>query len=258
MKISIITPSFNQAQFIERTIQSVMRQDHSDVEHIVIDGGSHDGTVEILRKYQHLQWVSERDTGQSNAINKGFARATGNIVAWLNSDDFYEENVFGSVERYFLAHPECMVLYGDITFVDRAGSPLYTIEGNTISFDALISCPDIVRQPSFFWRRELLSELGGVDESLRLVMDFDFLLRAGRRHRFHYLKGNLSYYRLYVENKSLSLARQQVAEMYRVYRKNSVPMRPSILKFLLGKYARTYNAVARMERIVRPSLRPQR
>ena len=105
MRLSIITPSLNQCEFIEETIHSVMNQDHHDVEHIVIDGGSTDNTVSILRKYPHLRWTSEKDTGQSNAINKGFQQATGEIIAWLNSDDYYEDHIFGDIVQYFETHP---------------------------------------------------------------------------------------------------------------------------------------------------------
>jgi glycosyltransferase involved in cell wall biosynthesis len=240
MRISIITPSFNQAEFIEETIRSVRQQDHDAVEHIVMDGGSKDGTVEILRKYPHLRWVSEPDQGQSNAINKGFAMATGEIVAWLNSDDFYERDVFGQINRYFMANPECMVLYGDITFVDRAGRPMYVIAGETIDYEKLVACPDIVRQPSFFWRKEVVAQVGGVDERLRLVMDFDFFLRMGKRYRFHYLNRNLSYYRYYRDNKSLSQARRQSVEILRVYMKNGIGVGRRNAKYLLGKFARTF------------------
>ena len=240
MKISIITPSFNHAEFIETTLQSVIRQDHAEVEHLVMDGGSKDGTVDILRRYPRIAWVSESDAGQSSAINKGFARATGDIVAWLNSDDYYEQNIFGGIARYFSEHPECNVLYGDISFVDRGGRLLHTITGDTIDYPRLIACPDIVRQPSFFWRRKVIEEVGGVDERLHLVMDFDFLLRVGKRHRFHYINRNLSYYRYYQDNKSLSQARRQSLEIVKVYVKNGVGINRHNARFLIGKFGRSF------------------
>jgi glycosyltransferase involved in cell wall biosynthesis len=252
MKISIITPSFNQAAYIEETIRSIMHQDHDDLEHIVIDGGSTDETVAVLKKYAHLRWVSEKDSGQSNAINKGFRKSTGDIVAWLNSDDYYEANIFGEIVRYFETHADCMMLYGDITFVDTAGKTLFRAVGETIDLESLIACPDIVRQPSFFWRREVVDEVGGVDENLSLVMDFDFILRIARRHRFHYLARNLSFYRYYETNKSLSMVRRQVREMFRVYRKNGVPLTPRILRFLAAKYAYSYGAVRSLRSLFLP------
>jgi glycosyltransferase involved in cell wall biosynthesis len=240
MKISIITPSFNQGEFIEDTIRSVLAQDHDDVEHIVMDGGSTDGTRSVLSRYPHLKWTSERDGGQSNAINTGFRQATGEILAWLNSDDYYEPNVFGDIARYFAEHPDCMLLFGDITFVDRNGHSLFGYSGDTISYERLIACPEIVRQPSMFWRRDVVRELGGVDESLHLVMDFDFFLRVGARYRFHYLARNLSYYRYYTENKSLSMERRQLREIYHVYRKNGVRFTWPVVRFLLSKSAHAY------------------
>ncbi len=99
--VSIITPSFNQAQFIEQTIKSVQNQDYKNIEHIIIDGGSTDGTIDILKKYSGIKWISEKDNGQSDAINKGFSTANGEILAWLNSDDYYDENIITKVVEYF-------------------------------------------------------------------------------------------------------------------------------------------------------------
>jgi len=240
MKISIVTPSYNQGEFIEDTIRSVLDQDHDDVEHIVMDGGSTDGTRAVLAKYPHLQWTSERDGGQSDAINKGFRRATGEILAWLNSDDYYEPHVLGDVVRYFSEHPDCMILFGDITFVNRNRDPLFGFAGDSISYERLIANPEILRQPSMFWRRDVVRELGGVDESLHLVMDFDFFLRIGARYPFHYLARNISCYRYYAENKSLSMARRQLREIYDVYRKNGVPFSWPVVRFLLSKGAHAY------------------
>lgn len=246
MRISIITPSFNQGIFIEETIRSVLEQDHDDIEYIVMDGGSTDGTVDVLRKYPQVQWVSERDRGQSDAINKGFRRATGEVMAWLNSDDRYAPRILGEVMRYFAAHPACRLLYGDITFMGRDGSRLYDLAGDKLSYASLVACPDLVRQPSTFWRRSLVEERGGVDESLHVVMDLDFFLRIGHGERFHYLPRVLSHYRCYEENKSLSLSRLQVREMLRVYRKNNIPLTRGIVRFLGTKYALSFPAVKRM------------
>jgi glycosyltransferase involved in cell wall biosynthesis len=236
MRISIITPSLNQGRFVRQTIQSVVDQDHGDVEHIVVDGGSTDETLEILRSFPRLRWISEPDRGQSHAINKGFAMASGEIVGWLNSDDYYERNVLGTVARYFTTHPECAILYGDITYVDEAGGFRYALTGPSISYEALVRCPDIVRQPSCFWRKQVCQDVGWLDETLHVVMDFDFLLRISRRFPPHYVAKNMSYFRSYEEGKTLSLARRQVQEIYRVYRKNQVLMSPARWKYLLGKY----------------------
>ncbi|OGU46776.1 MAG: hypothetical protein A2X68_03530 [Ignavibacteria bacterium GWC2_56_12] len=251
MKISVITPSFNHGEFIEDTIRSVANQDHDDIEHIVVDGGSTDSTLATLKKYPRVRWVSEQDSGQGNAINKGFAMATGDVLAWLNADDYYEENVFGRIIAYFKDHPDCMFLYGDLTFVDKLGRPLNKYTGDKITYDSLIANPDIVRQPSSFWRREVMERLGGIDESFHLVMDLDFFLRVGKRYPLHYLEGNLSYYRHYGETKSTALARRQVGEIYRVYRSHGIILTGPIVRSLLAKYIRTFRLTKVFVSIVR-------
>jgi glycosyltransferase involved in cell wall biosynthesis len=236
MRLSIITPSFNQGIFIEQTILSVLDQDHTDVEHIVVDGGSTDSTVQVLKRYGHLRWVSERDRGQADAINKGFRQATGEIMAWINSDDFYAPRVFGSVMRYFQERPDCHFLYGDITFVDRNGVKVAEFGGATMSYRSLVDCPDLVRQPSCFWRRSVVEDVGGVDEGLHLVMDLDFILRIAKRYPLHHVPLLLSFYRTYPENKSRSMARQQLREFIQVYRKQQIHIGVRSAWFLIKKF----------------------
>jgi glycosyltransferase involved in cell wall biosynthesis len=224
MRVSIITPSYNQAAFIGDTITSVLDQDHDDIEHIVVDGGSTDGTLAILSTYPHLRWLSERDRGQGHALNKGFAMATGEIVAWLNSDDYYEPKILGKIVRYFADHPDCGIVYGDITFVRKDRSFISEQKGGTISYASMVKNPDIIRQPSFFWRKSAMESVGEIDESLHLVMDFDFFVRLCSKHRLCYLPLNLSYYRFYDENKSSATAYKQFFELRRVFRKNGIGM----------------------------------
>lgn len=216
MKISIITPSYNQARYITDTIESVLRQGYPDVQHIVMDGGSTDGTVDILRRYGHLQWVSEKDNGQSAAINEGFRRADGDILAWLNSDDYYDEGVLRCVAEYFAAHPECAFVYGNITFVDSAKTRMFESCGAVMTLEGLRRNPDVVRQPSCFWRRNVIAEVGMLDESLHLVMDYEFFLRIAKRYELHHIDKNLSFYRCYSSNKSLSLQKRQWEELRRI------------------------------------------
>ena len=255
MRISIVTPSFNHGQFIEETILSVVQQNHDDVEHIVMDGGSLDGTVSILKKYPHLMWVSEEDKGQAHAINKGFRQATGDIIAWINSDDYYEKNVFRDIVAYFEAHPDCMLLYGDITYVDREGRFVTRYTGDAINYDELVRCPDIVRQPSFFWRRSVMEEIGEIDERLRLVLDFDFFLRVARKYRFHYLEENLSYFRTYEENKTSSFRRRQVCEIYKVFRKQNVQLEFFHLRYFVVKLLNAFGVGDTLRAILRSQRR---
>lgn len=224
MRISIVTPSYNQGQYIRQTIESVLHQNHPDVEHIVMDGGSSDNTVSVLSEYPNVVWVSERDDGQSDALIRGFAKATGQVWSWLNSDDVLVPDVLGTVARYFEDHPDCMVLYGDLGFIDHMGELLRTRSGHELTFEALSRNPDIVRQPSTFWRSSVMEEVGCLDPNLQLVMDYDFLLRASRRFEFHYIPLTLSYYRTYPENKTNSMLARQAAEILRVYRKNGIPL----------------------------------
>ena len=253
MRISIVTPSFNQGEFIEQTIRSVIEQDYSDVEHIIVDGGSTDGTVSILSRYPHLRWKSERDAGQSNAINKGFQESTGQVLAWINSDDYYESNIFGSIVGYFEAHPDCMILYGDITYVRKDGEFLKRTSGDILNYDNLVRSPDIVRQPSSFWRRSLLDEIGSLDEDLHIVMDFDFFLRAAKRYKFHYLSRNLSFYRSYGENKTGSSRIRQTYEILKVFRKQGIRLNRLRIRYLLVKLLDSIGVGHILRRLIRLS-----
>lgn len=216
MRFSIITPTLNQSQFIEQTIRSVINQNYSDYEHIIVDGGSVDSTIDILKRYKTLKWISEKDNGQSHAINKGFAMATGDILAWINSDDYYQENIFESVADYFIQHPNCYFLYGDITYVNEHGRYLESFKGNNLTLTNLVRCPDIIRQPSCFWRKDVIGQIGGLSETLHLVMDFDFLLRIGLKFEYHYLNKNLSFFRHYQNNKTHRLLKKQAIELLTV------------------------------------------
>ena len=142
-------------------------------------------------------------------------------------------------------------LYGDLTFIDRSGRRLFEVSGATMDCRAITRNPDTVRQPGTFWRADLYREIGGIDETLHLVMDLDFFLRAGALCRFHHLGRGLSMYRYYGENKSVSLARNQVREIVAVYRKNGVALTPHLARILLSKYARTFGTIRRLEDLLR-------
>ncbi|MGI9145089.1 MAG: glycosyltransferase family 2 protein [Chloroflexota bacterium] len=190
-RISIVTPSFNQADFLEKTIRSVLLQGYPDLEYIVVDGGSTDGSVEIIRKYErHLAyWVSETDAGQSHAINKGFSRATGDIFAWLNSDDFYAPGVLSRVAAEFAARPEIGLVYGDCLFLDEGDGSTRLRPARQMGFDRLLVGDNPIWQPSTFFRRSVFEEAGGVDESLHLALDYDLWLRSTKSTQFLLLGG---------------------------------------------------------------------
>jgi glycosyltransferase involved in cell wall biosynthesis len=233
MRISIITPTLNQARFITDTIISVQKQNHHDIEHIVMDGGSTDGTIDILKSFPHLVWKSEKDSGQSNAINKGFKIATGDILAWLNSDDYYAENILGDVAAYFEQHPACFFLYGDITYIDDNKNFRCFVEGDVLSFKKLLANPDIVRQPACFWRKEILTTVGYVNEALHLVMDYEYFLRITNRYEPCYLAKNICYFRAYAENKTNALMKKQVKEIRNIMNRYSAMGPVLFYRFLL-------------------------
>lgn len=249
LKISIVTPSYNQGHYIEETILSVLNQNYTNFEHIIIDGGSNDNTIEILKKYNHLKWVSEKDGGQSNAINKGFSIASGDIFAWLNSDDYYEKNIFLSIMDFFSKNPECDFLYGDITYVDEKCRTLFSIEGEEINFYNLLNNPDLIRQPSFFWRREKFFEFGGVDESLNLVMDFDLFLKFTKLKTPGYIGKNLSYYRMYEKTKTVVNRREQAIEIYKVIKKHSQRLSYKMSWFLFKRYFGSFSFFSGIKKI---------
>ena len=152
--VSIVTPSYNQARYLEATIQSVLVQDYPRTEYIVVDGASTDSSVEIIKKYQsHLTyWISEKDNGQADAINKGLARASGEILAWLNSDDYYLPNTISAAVKVFEENPDVVMLYGDMLAVDEDGKTINLLRYRQLSLEDLL-CFQIIGQPAVFFRR---------------------------------------------------------------------------------------------------------
>jgi hypothetical protein len=180
--VSIVTPSFNSAPFIERTIQSVLRQDYAPIEHIVIDGGSSDGTAEILARYPHLRWVSEPDHGQSDALNKGFRIARGHIVGWLNADDTYNPGAIREAVAFLEHHPEVALVYSHCSIIDETDRVLYTLAAPAFDLRRELVAHNLP-QPTNFFRRGALAEVGYLDTSLHYVMDWELYLRLGLSHR---------------------------------------------------------------------------
>jgi glycosyltransferase involved in cell wall biosynthesis len=178
-RISVVTPSFNQAQFVEATIRSVLLQGYPNLEYIVVDGGSTDGSVDIIRKYENwvAYWISEPDRGQSDALNKGLARATGNILGWINSDDLYCPGAVSHAVELFQRKPETEVVYGSCYIVDVRGR--IVDECWAIPFDPRYPLygSGSIRQQALFWRNTLMRRVGMVDQELVFCMDRDLILR---------------------------------------------------------------------------------
>lgn len=210
-KISIITPSYNQGQFLEETIISVLNQDYPNLEYIIIDGGSTDNSVEIIKKYENrlTYWVSEKDRGQTHAINKGFKRATGDIVNWLNSDDLLEQGALKILEKEIEKVPEADFYFGDFSVIDSEGEKLFYRKSPPYQFATLFWGRQLSSQPAVFFRRNLLENIGYLDESLNFCMDTEFWIRAAcKAARFHQIKSTLGITRMHGDAKTTRL--QQV------------------------------------------------
>ena len=182
MKVSVVTPCYNSDKTIKATIQSIQEQTYPHIEHIVMDGGSSDGTVTIARAHEpRIHVYSERDRGQSDAINKGWRLATGDILTWLNADDQYFPDTINRAVRYFEANPEAMWLYGNVAFIDSTGAP-FQMRHNNAKWDytRLLQQGNFIPQPSTFLRREVIEEFGYLREDLHYVMDHEYWLRIGR------------------------------------------------------------------------------
>jgi glycosyltransferase involved in cell wall biosynthesis len=178
--VSIITPSYNSADFLEAAIASVLAQDYPNLEHLIVDGGSTDDTLEILKRYDHkLTWVSEPDEGQADALNKGFQRAQGEIIGWLNADDTYQPTAIQSAAQYLQAHPQVDLVYGNFNFINAEGEIIHSYTTPRFSLEKLLY-EAIIPQTSMFFRRHIIDEVGGVNPQLHYVLDWEFTLRIAR------------------------------------------------------------------------------
>ena len=205
--ITIVSPSYNQGQFIEETIRSVLLQGYPNLEYIVMDGQSNDGTVEILEKYDPWidYWQSESDDGQSSAINRGFRRASGDVGTWLNSDDVFFPETLRTVGGYFADRPGSKFLTGDGILTDASlEKQLHVQQPSSYTRAELLNYPggQYLPQPSVFFSTALFNRIGGVREDLRYTMDLDLWIRMRERARLHYLPQRLSITRQHAETKT--------------------------------------------------------
>lgn len=234
-RVSIVTPSYNQGQFLEETIRSVLLQGYPNLYYVVIDGGSTDGSLDVIKKYERFLsfWVSERDGGQAQAINKGWKHAGGEVLAWINSDDIYLPGSVAKAVSYLADHQQVGMVYGEGYHIDVDGRIVERYPTEKFDADRLgDTC--YICQPTTFIRRSVIEKVGPVDESLRFCMDYDLWIRISQQSVIDYLPDYIAHSRLHEESKTIKQAvpraREALDMLYRHYR--SVP------PLKVGGYAR--------------------
>jgi glycosyltransferase involved in cell wall biosynthesis len=219
--VSIITPSFNQSRFLEETIQSVVSQDYDNIEYIIIDGGSTDGSIDIIQQYADRidWWVSEPDQGQTDAINKGFSCANGEILAWLNSDDTYLPGAVSEAVTYLIDHPDTGMVYGDANLIDEDGRILGKFPARQTDYRRLRRGYVHIPQQASFFRMDLWKKVGPLDPSFYFAMDYDLWVRFANLTRIDYYSRLWANFRLHGDAKSVSEDDRCWPEMLRVHRR---------------------------------------
>jgi glycosyltransferase involved in cell wall biosynthesis len=219
-KISVITPSFNCAPFIGQTIESVLAQKYENLEHIVMDGGSQDGTVDVLKKYPHLRWTSEKDKGEGDALNKALKQVTGDIVHWLNGDDWIEPGVYHRVAQEMNPAAGRHVVYGKTNMVDDNGKLLWIKQSSPqMGLELLLRFWRNymqVHQPSTFYSRQLVDDLGPFNQELHYSIDLEYWLRIALRYSFHYVDMIMSTMRVRSDAKSTAGIAPQIQSHWKV------------------------------------------
>jgi glycosyltransferase involved in cell wall biosynthesis len=231
--VSIITPSFNQARYLEATIRSVLSQDYPRIEYMVMDGGSKDDSVDIIKSYANTLksdnslsdyqdrkinwWVSEKDKGQTDAINKGFARAKGDILAWINSDDTYEPGAVSAAVKVLQEHPEVGMVYGDCNFINEGGRVIGKFDSTQTSYRLLRQGYVHIPQQTMFFRTDLWKQVGPLDSSFYFAMDYDLWTRLAARTEIKYIPQTWANFRLHTSGKTILADDRCWPEMIRVH-----------------------------------------
>ncbi|GER79044.1 MAG: glycosyltransferase family 2 protein [Anaerolineales bacterium] len=215
--VSIVIPSFNQVSYLETTLLSVLGQDYPRVETIVMDGGSTDGSVDVIRSYEKrlAYWVSEKDAGQADAINKGMARARGEIVAWLNSDDYYLPGAVRAALRAFERNPDALLVYGNMLAVDERGQTINSFRFKQLTFEDLLSF-QIIGQPAVFMRRAAFERAGGLDLSYHFLLDHHLWIRIAAQGRILHVPQTWAAARYHAEAKNRARASEFGSEAFRI------------------------------------------
>lgn len=221
MLVSIITPTFNQARFLETTILSVLGQDYAEIEYIIIDGGSTDGSVDIIRKYASrlAYWVSEADRGQTDAINKGFAQAHGRVLAWLNSDDTYQPGAVSQAVGFLKEHPDAAMVYGDASFIDENGHVIGSFPARQTDYKRLLRGYVHIPQQAAFFRADLWHKVAPLDVTFYFAMDYDLWVRLAKHAELLYVPRTWANFRLHRDAKTIASDERCWPEMLRVHRR---------------------------------------
>lgn len=215
--VSIVTPSFNQSAYLEQTMKSVLEQDYRDVEYILMDGGSTDGSVEIIEKYfsRLAYWTSERDRGQADAINKGMAHARGEILAWLNSDDYYFPGTISSAVKIFEQNPDLVLIYGNMLAVDETGQTTNVLKYQQLSLQDLL-CFQIIGQPAVFFRREAFEKSGGLDIGFHFMLDHQLWIKIAAQGKILHVPQVWAAARYHAQAKNRRKAMEFGREAFRI------------------------------------------
>ncbi|MHC4725013.1 MAG: glycosyltransferase family 2 protein [Planctomycetota bacterium] len=222
LKISIVTPSFNQGRFIEQTIRSILEQNYSNLEYIVMDGGSTDNSVEIIEKYSNkiAYWQSKPDNGQADAITKGFGLASGDILGWINSDDYLLPGALEKIAHSFCENPQAVWLAGRCIRTDEKNNPVYVTVPEKQSTFSMMLWGASFSQPSVFWKKEKYEEIGGLNPSLCYSFDFDLFLRLNKLGAVLRIPDYISAFRFHDSSKTVTMPKQMIQEGRKVIRRH--------------------------------------
>lgn len=244
--VTIITPSFNQGLFLEETINSVLNQSYKNIEYIVVDGLSTDNTLEILSKYKSLisNIIIEKDFGQSDALNKGFAASKGDLIGWINSDDLLDSNAIQNVVNVFMSRVDIDFIYGNINLIDESSKHLDDLRGSQVIYpNLLIDMTLPIPQQGSFWRRRVYDSIGGLNIRYHYVLDREYFIKICSRFNSYYLDCVLGKFRMHSNSKSVSLTigwAEEIPSLYEDLTNNFSPIHSLGVKFKNKILAESY------------------
>ena len=244
--VSIITPSYNQAKYLEQTIQSVLNQDYPRIEYIVVDGASKDGSVDIIKKYADrlTYWESKKDKGQADAINKGFTHATGEIIAWLNSDDYYLPGAVRAAVKVFEENPDVVLVYGDMLAVDENSTTFNTLTYKQLTLEDLF-CFQIIGQPAVFMRRSALQKTSGLDLTFHFLLDHLLWIKIAKQGKILHVSQTWAAARYHAEAKNVAKAAEFGLEAFRIL--ETIAQDKDLAKALLDVDRRAHASAFRVD-----------